>query len=143
MEANSLDELIEKEGVEVTEKNYRENTNRFAYDTTSPIPGQNTDIVTDIDNITEDTALDALVVKSAMAKARAEKKENTITPAQMRAAKKQIVDMLMYNEGEAYYQKYHYIMDGKTKRKVRRMLEKNFDKGKYNHFFTTNNLNEP
>lgn len=143
MEANSLDELIEKDGIEVTEKNYTENTNRFAYDTTSPIPGQNTDIVTDVDDINENTALDSLVIKSAMAKARAEKKDNTITKEQMLAAKKQIVDMLMYNEGEAFYQKYHYMMDGKTKRKTRRIIEKNFDKGKYNHFFTTNNLNEP
>lgn len=142
MDANTLDELIEKDGVEVTEKNYKENTNRFAYDTTSPIPGENTDIVTDIDNITEETALDSLVVKSAMAKARSEK-QNTVTKEQIKAAKKQIVDMIMYNEGEAFYQKYHHVMDGATKRKTRRIIERNFDKGKYNHFFTTNNLNEP
>lgn len=142
MEANTLDELIEKDGVEVTEKNYKENTNRFAYDTTSPIPGENTDIVTDIDNITEETALDSLVVKSAMAKVRSEK-QNTVTKEQIKAAKKQIVDMIMYNEGEAFYQKYHYVMDGATKRKTRRIIERNFDKGKYNHFFTTDNLNEP
>ena len=55
------------------------------------------------------------------------------------------MESMMYQQGEAYYQKHHYIMDGKSKRKLRKRLEREFNKGKYDKFLLSNsgtNLNE-
>lgn len=144
VEEMSLDELIEKEGTEVTEKYWKDNPNipKFAYNDNTPIPGQETEIVTDIDSINENTALESLVIKSAMAKAYKEK-EDRESAAEKARIRKQVIDQLVYNDGEAFYTKYHHMMDGKTKRRIRRIHEKNYDAGKYNYLLTTNNLNEP
>ena len=140
----SLDELIEKEGTEVTEKYWNDNPNKstFAYNDNTPIPGQETHITTDIDTINKDTALESLIIKSAIAKAKQEK-EAKISKAERARIRKQVVDQMVYNDGEAFYTKYHYMMDGKMKRRCRRIHEKNFDNGKYDYLLTTNNLNEP
>ena len=115
---------------------------KLAYDDNTPIPGENVDLDNTIAEINENTALDNLITKSAIYKAQSEK--NVLYNKQEESRiRKQIIDMILYNEGEAFYQKYHYTMDGKTKRRIRRTIEKNYDNGKYNYLKTTSNLNEP
>lgn len=113
----------------------------FGYNNNVPIPGEKVDFNNAL-NIDENTALDNLITKSAIYKAKAEKTAAEKKQEEMRI-RKQIIDMMVYNEDEAYYQKYHHIMDGKTKRRVKRLIEKNYDAGKYNYLKTTSNLNEP
>ena len=39
---------------------------------------------------------------------------------------------MLYQQGELYYQQHHYIMDGRTKRKIRKRIERDYDKGRFN-----------
>ena len=51
---------------------------------------------------------------------------------------------MIYQQGEAYFQQHHYIVDGKTKKRTRKILEKAYDKGKFKKYFQQNskiNLN--
>ena len=54
---------------------------------------------------------------------------------------KQIVAYILQQQEEAYYLEHHYIMDGRTRRAVRSMIEKDYDKGKYRPSKSNVNLN--
>lgn len=140
MEAEALDEYIEKNGSDVSVKFWKDNS-QLSYNTDSPIPGQEVVYNHTVDT-DENIALNNLIIKSAMAKAHSEA-EIAKSNAEEERIKKQIIDTMMYNEGEIYYQKYHYVMDGKTKRKLKRMIEKKYNEGKYDYLKTTSNLNMP
>ena len=45
---------------------------------------------------------------------------------------------LLQQQEETYFNKYGFIMDGKTKRYTRKSIEKNFNKGKYDKYLTNN-----
>ena len=49
---------------------------------------------------------------------------------------------MMYQQEEAYFTQNHYIMDGKTKRRVRKMIERNYDKGRYGSLYSRKSLND-
>ena len=34
-------------------------------------------------------------------------------------------------QGEAFFTEHHHLMDGKTKRRLRRTIERQYDKGKF------------
>lgn len=134
-------------GEEINDLIYTENpykTQSFAYDTNSPIPGETVDYDDKITKgeIDETTALDDLITKSAIAKAANENKVINSIKEQQRI-KAQIIDAIFYNEEQAFYQKHRHMMDGKTKRRVKRIIEKNYNAGKYDYLKTTSNLNEP
>ena len=105
----------------------------FAYDNgNTPIPGEEVDykIKEQLDSINENTALDSLITAAAIAKAQNEKP--SLTPAQKAEKRKQFVESMMYQQGELYYQQHHYIMDGKTRRALRKRIERDYDKGRFN-----------
>ena len=149
MQDTKLDEFIMENGKELdqdiqvlskeeTDKKFDDNF-QILYDKDTPIPGGNViHKISGLETINEQTALDSLIIKSAMIKAEKEKKEelqrNKLTKKDRDAVKKQFVDSLMYQQEEDYYQKHHYIMDGKTKRGTRKRIERDFDKGRYDRF---------
>ena len=55
---------------------------------------------------------------------------------------KEFVDYMMYQQEEAYFTQNHYIMDGRTKRRVRKMIERNYDKGRYGSLYSGKSLND-
>lgn len=144
--SNNLEQLIQRTGeiipmeelqkaltrkTEINEE--MERTASFAYDNgNTPIPGEDVDykIKEQLNSINENTALDSLVTAAAIAKAQNEKP--LLTPAQKAEKRKQFIDAMMYQQGELYYQQHHYIMDGKTKRAVRKRIERDYDKGRFN-----------
>ena len=94
------------------------------------------DIQDKIDNTfayedTPDTGMNSLITQAAMMKAKDEtdKREALKQKAEQR---KNFIESMMYQQGELYYQQHHYFMDGKTKRRVRKAVERAYDKGKYN-----------
>lgn len=144
--SNNLEQLIQRTGeiipmeelqkaltrkTEINEE--MERTATFAYDNgNTPIPGEDVDykIKEQLNSINENTALDSLVTAAAIAKAQNEKPK--LTPTQKAEQRKQFIDAMMYQQGELYYQQHHYIMDGKTKRAVRKRIERDYDKGRFN-----------
>ena len=105
----------------------------FAYDNgNTPIPGENVDykIKEQLDSINENTAMDSLITAAAIAKAQNEKP--SLTPTQKVEKRKQFIESMMYQQGEFYYQQHHYIMDGKTRRALRKRIERDYDKGRFN-----------
>ena len=144
--SNNLEQLIHRTGEVIswedlekaltrkTEINEEmERTASFAYDNgNTPIPGEDVDykIKEQLNSINENTALDSLITAAAIAKAQNEKPK--LTPTQKADQRKQFIDAMMYQQGELYYQQHHYIMDGKTKRAVRKRIERDYDKGRFN-----------
>ena len=159
METNfNLDSFVQENGEEINEtlniisKEEIQNklNNKFIYeDTETPIPGEQISDKIDntLNNINEANALDSLITKAAIVKAENEKKKTKkhLTPQERNEVRDQFVDSMLYQEGEAYYQRHHHMMDGKTKRKTKRMIITAFNKGKYDKFILNNmnnNLNE-
>lgn len=108
--------------------------NTFAYDDgNTVIPGKPIDDTIDrqLESLNEDTGMNSLITQAAMMKAKSEteKREQLKQKAEQR---KNFIESMMYQQGELYYQQHHYFMDGKTKRRVRKAVERAYDKGKYN-----------
>ncbi len=108
--------------------------NTFAYeDTPTVIPGKPIDDTIDkeIESLNEDTGMNSLITQAAMMKAQDETEKRELMKQKLEQ-RKNFIDSMMYQQGELYYQQYHYFMDGKTKRRVRKAVERAYDKGKYN-----------
>ena len=162
MEDNfSLDTFVKENGQQITEDSIKtiskevieKKVNNFIYeDSDTPIPGQSIDnkLTNQLDNMNENIALDSLITKAAMTKAKNEAnnemKTNKLSAKERMQYKKNFIESMMYQQGESYYQKHKCMMDGKTKRNTRRHLEKEFDKGKFDKYIIQNlyhyNLNE-
>ena len=75
--------------------------------------------------------MNTLITHAAIAKAKSES-DIREKAKQKYEQRKQFIESMMYQQGELYYQQHHYMMDGKTKRRVRKAIERAYDKGKYN-----------
>lgn len=145
MENSVLDKLVQEKGrvitdaelknITVSDKRMEEITNNvnksFAYDDNMPIPGETVEFDTN-DNITKESALNSLyksaTALNAMKKLEAEKAKDKEKAA---VTKKQFVDAMLYQQGEMYYEQHHFMMDGATKRRIRKRIEKEYDEGKF------------
>ena len=155
MENNfNIDEFVQENGEELKEElniipkeKIQDKLDRsFIYeDEETPIPGEN--ISDKIDNtlnsINENSALDSLITKAAIVKAEKEKEKvkRRLTPKERAQVKDNFIESMMYQEGEAYYQKYHHIMDGTTKRRTKAKILSNFNKGRYDRYILANSQN--
>lgn len=111
------------------------------YGDDTPIPGKNVvNKINGIESINKETALDSLIAKSALIKAKneAQIEKKKLTKKTREEKKKQFIESMMYQQEEEYYQKHHYVMDGKTKRSVRKRIERDFDKGRYDRYLIDN-----
>jgi len=103
----------------------------LAYGSDSPVPGENiTDQFEQLRDVDNDGAADKLITQNALVKARNEN-TTTLTPEERKLKRQQTVDQLMYQAEEAYFLEHRYVMDGRTKRRTRAMIERNYDKGRY------------
>ena len=125
---NKVNELIEK-GKQVS----------FAY--SSPFdmePGKPIgDKIDTKTSTTREEGIEFLVEKTAMLKALKEKaekekeKKNQVSKEEYEKRKKEFIDSMMYMQGEAFFTKNHHLMDGKTKKRLRRSIERKYNKGKF------------
>lgn len=139
----SLDDFVIKNGEEMTsepqmvpkESILSKLSNTYAYDSNIPIPGETINdekIMSNINDINENTALSSLIANAAMIKAKKEK--NTVTKEQLNKLKEDFCKQLLQQQEDEYYNKHGFIMNGQLKRRTRKIIEKNFDKGKYNKY---------
>ena len=162
-----LNEIAEQVGEKIEEKDYvvvdsgdakehidiaASKANKFAYsdDQDVPLPGES--IAPYLDNVKEinkEDAINSLVQQSALLKVQKEAEEREKAPKQFKLTKeqkvqqkKQIVAYILNQYEEAYYMEHHYIMDGRTRRATRAMIEKDYDKGKYRPSNSSVNLNK-
>ena len=150
------DELAQECGEKVTETEYKvvdadtlvsdviEEKPQFAYaDSDKPIPGTN--YVLESDNMTKNQAIEDMIMKNAIMKAQKEQSDATkkkqYTKEEIEQKRKEYVDYMVYQQGEAYYLQNHYIMDARTKRRTRKYFEKMWEKKK-NSLLNAVNLNE-
>ena len=149
-----LDSLAQTDGEELKNEEYvsvegstaketvdkaSQQLNSHPYGESGPMPGDRIGVEKYMDeakNITKESAINSMLAQSAIYKAQREAAEQQnqpkkLTKEEREARKKQVVDYLMYQQEEAYFLQHHYIMDGKTKRRVRAMISRNYDKGKY------------
>jgi hypothetical protein len=114
----------------------------FAYsDSAGPIPGENiTEQFEQLRDVDKDSAADRLIAQNALVKARNENAA-TLTPEERMLKRQQIVDQLMYQAEEAYFLEHRFVMDGRTKRRTRAMIERNYDKGRYRPRTSKSSLN--
>ena len=126
-------EIKTTEGDEVLEK-INKRMNEFAYGGAELAPGESLDgFFSEMTSVDEDKAVNKMLSEAATLKMKKEQEaENRVlTKEQMMGQKKQVCDYLMYQQEQAYFTQNHYVMDGKTKRRVRKMIERNYDKGRY------------
>ena len=119
--------------------------NSYAYGSSGPIPGDTIEsYLDDVANVNKEDAISNLVAQSALLKAKSETEQNksVLTKEEKARQKKQFVDYMMYQQEEAYFTQNHYIMDGKTKRRIRKMIERNYDKGRYGSLYSGKSLND-
>lgn len=111
---------------------------RYAYeDEETVLPdAANTDRVikdTVMKPVSKKEAIDNLLYQTALMKTQAEQDEinELVSKEEAQRLKKDIVEQLLYQQEQSYYGQYKHMMDGKTKRRVRKMIERDYDKGKY------------
>lgn len=83
--------------------------------------------------ISKEDAVENMLYKTAVLKARNESEDmkELLSKEEYEQQKKEIVNYLLYQQEQAYYSEYKFMMDGKTKRKIRKKLEREYDAGKY------------
>lgn len=111
---------------------------KFAYEDTETIlpDAANTERViknTTQKPITKQEAVDNMLLKTAIMKVQTEKDEisKLVDKEEAERVKKDIVEQLLYQQEQAFYVERKHMMDGKTKRRIRKMIERDYDKGKY------------
>ena len=126
-------EIKTTEGDEVVEK-INKSMNEFAYGGAELAPGESLDgFFSEMTSVDEDKAVNKMLSEAAILKMKKEQEaeKRVLTKEQRMAQKKEVCEYLMYQQEEAYFKQNHFIMDGKTKRRVRKMIERNYDKGRY------------
>lgn len=141
IEEVDYDGLVEEIGVPVDEnetvitdkdaiKEQIDNSNstqRYAYGETGPIPGQSIEgHLNKISNITKETALSDLITKSAQIKA---EKERKIREEAIR--KERTFEVFMQQQNDAWFKEHHYQLNGQQKRRLKKIFEKEWKKGRF------------
>lgn len=134
------------EVIEVTDKKkisdaINRQENKFAYDDRNiPMPGQEMDdkLFRDLTNSDKDTGVKRLLAEAAILKAEsereAEKEQSAKKFVPSKEQKEELIKQILYDQERMYFEKYKYMMSGKQRRTLRKKIEKNFDKGRYNKF---------
>lgn len=125
----------------VAQKSF-EKVNQFAYGGDCPMPGEAiADKISENVEVSKTDAVNQMIQQAALLKAEKEaeerEKNRVLSPEEKAERKKSVIDYLMYQQEEAYFTKYHYVMDGKTKRGTRKRLERMYDKGRFKNFGIT------
>lgn len=106
----------------------------LAYGDSGPIPGQDlSDVFSAAGDISKEDALNSVIVQNAMKKVKDEAAAaRKLTPEQKAANRQQTIDAIMYRAEEEYFIQHKYVMDGRTKRRTRAQIARDYDKGRYN-----------
>lgn len=136
-ENKEVAQFIDKETVQ--EEVNKSSLNSYIYeDRDLPLPGKKGAMEESFSRITESSkqiAQEGLVKSAAILKARKEAEERKargiLTKEEKMRQREEVCRELLRQAEEAYFVEHHYIMDGTTKRRTRKMIERNYDKGRY------------
>lgn len=160
-----LDRLAQEEGEVVNKKNYvvlendnattavktaAKKINEHPYGDGGPVPGDSVSKYMDnAKNITKDSAINNMINQAALYKAQKESEEakkseqsKPLTKKEKEAQRKEIIEYMLHQQEEAYFIQNHYIMDSRTKRRMKAIITHNYDKGMYRPRKNAVNLNE-
>ena len=105
--------------------------NNYVYDSGSPTPGESIDNeLNRILDVDKTNINDKLIKEAAIMKAHKESTQS-LTPEERARKKQEVCDYLLYQAEQQYYEQHHYIMDGRTKRRTRLKISRDYDKGRY------------
>lgn len=146
MESNtSLEELIIKEGevfnntdivvdtkkvIDMVDQKYQ---NSYVYGEVGPMPGVPVDINTDNilkANTEKKEANKKLLASAALLKLKKEQEEFN-KKSDEEKIKTYVLNSIMQQQEKNFLDKYHYVMSGQQKRNTRKIIERNYSKGKY------------
>ena len=102
-----------------------------------PIPGEEQVYDKTLYNSNSAQGVKELINMTATLKAEKEKKTEDEKKkfAQRKAQMKpELVSQIMYQEEQAYFEKNKHMLSGSDRRRLRRIIEKNYDKGRYNKY---------
>ena len=119
-------------------------TNDYAYGSGGPIPGEAmTDQFDAIKDVPRDSAIDSMVMQAAILKAQNEAAEQKMLTAEERARKRaEAIEYILYKAQEQYFIDHKYVMDGRTKRRTRAKIARDYDKGRYRERPAVKSLND-
>ena len=118
--------------------------NEYAYGAAGPIPGETIPEQFDaIKDVPKDGAIDSMVMQAAILKAQKEAAEEKKLSVEEKARKREeAIEYILYKAQEQYFIDHKYIMDGKTKRRTRAKIARDYDKGKYRERPNKKSLND-
>lgn len=122
------------------------NRKRFAYDDGAyALPGSD-ETFKELDEelgkeVTKDEAIENMLMKTAVMKVQNKdpEVERLVKKEQAAQQKKEIIDYLMEQQEAAYFEEHKFIMSGDIRRRTRKILERQYDKGKFRPNKTTLN----
>ena len=122
------------------------NRKRFAYDDGAyALPGSD-ETFKELDEelgkeVSKDEAIENMLMKTAVMKVQNKdaEVERLVKKEQAAQEKKEIIAYLMQQQESAYFEQNGFIMSGDIRRRTRKMLEKQYDKGKFRPNKTTLN----
>lgn len=128
----TIENISEQSAERLTNQAVR-SANNYVYDDGAPTPGESIDAELDrVLDVNGSHANEQLINEAAILKARTEGEQARKLTAEERAKKKQeVCDYLLYQAEQQYYAQHHYIMDGRTKRRTKAKISRDYDKGKY------------
>ena len=130
-----LDSLVEE----------KPKTNEYAYGSGGPIPGEEIGNAFDvIKDVPKESAIDSMVMQAAILKAQKEAAEQKqkMTPEERARKREEDIEYILYKAQEQYFIDHKYIMDGRTKRRTRAKIARDYDKGKYRQKPNKKSLND-
>lgn len=154
-----LDSLVSEVGTPVTENEKataisedvidtlveepKKAVNEYAYGSGGPIPGESVDFDV-IKDVPRESAIDSMVMQAAILKAQKEAAEQKpkMSPEERARKREEDIEYILYKAQEQYFIDHKYIMDGRTKRRTRAKIARDYDKGKYRQKPNKKSLND-
>ena len=143
-----LDSLVSEVGTPVTENEKataisgdvidtlveepKKAVNEYAYGSGGPIPGESVDFDV-IKDVPRESAIDSMVMQAAILKAQKEAAEQKpkMSPEERARKREEDIEYILYKAQEQYFIDHKYIMDGRTKRRTKAKISRDYDKGRY------------
>ena len=128
LEGEARDKYVDESLSAMTEKP------TLAYNEGVPLPGADlSDMFNRVATVDESNAIDGVIAQNAMKKVREEaERERKETAEEKRRRREADIASILYNAEEAYFLEHKHIMDSRTKRRTKKIIERDYDKGRYN-----------
>ena len=134
LEGEARDKYVDESISALTEKP------TLAYNEGVPLPGADlSDMFNRVATVDESNAIDGVIAQNAMKKVMEEaEQERKETAEERRRRREADIASIMYRAEEEYFIQHKHVMDGRTKRRTKKMIEHDYDKGRYNRRIKSN-----